>query len=77
MTLSRVLPLEPVGSVKPKINVQDKLQTREISRGIGFALLCPAQSYPIPAHRCALHAINWERFTIYGAFFEFQTLLFK
>ncbi|XP_070851130.1 cell adhesion molecule Dscam1 isoform X13 [Drosophila suzukii] len=50
-TKGRLVITEPVGSVKPKINVQDKLQTREISRGIGFALLCPAQSYPIPAHR--------------------------
>lgn len=42
---------EPVGSVKPKINVQDKLQTREMAQGAGFALLCPAQSYPMPAYR--------------------------
>ncbi|KAM8712136.1 hypothetical protein ACLKA7_012631 [Drosophila subpalustris] len=41
--------VEPVGSVKPKINVQDKLQTREIGQNVGFALLCPAQSYPMPA----------------------------
>nr|NP_001036494.1 down syndrome cell adhesion molecule 1, isoform BF [Drosophila melanogaster]ABI31045.1 down syndrome cell adhesion molecule 1, isoform BF [Drosophila melanogaster] len=50
-TKGRLVITEPVGSVKPKINVQDKLQTREISQGIGIALLCPAQSYPIPAHR--------------------------
>ncbi|CAD7012106.1 unnamed protein product [Ceratitis capitata] len=48
--LSKVSLAEPVGSVKPKINVQDKLQTREIQSGVGFALLCPAQSYPTPAY---------------------------
>lgn len=46
---------EPVGSVKPKINVQDKLQTREIAQNAGFALLCPAQSYPMPAYRYITH----------------------
>ncbi|XP_049309246.1 Down syndrome cell adhesion molecule-like protein Dscam2 isoform X40 [Bactrocera dorsalis] len=50
-TKGRLVITEPVGSVKPKINVQDKLQTREIASGVGFALLCPAQSYPTPAHR--------------------------
>lgn len=75
MTLLDVLPVEPVGSVKPKINVQDKLQTREISQGIGIALLCPAQSYPIPAHRFACYQLG--TFIIYRAVFEFRTLLFK
>uniref|UniRef100_A0A1B0AGE7 Uncharacterized protein n=1 Tax=Glossina pallidipes TaxID=7398 RepID=A0A1B0AGE7_GLOPL len=43
--------LKPVSSVKPKINVQDKLQTREISALSDFALLCPSQSYPTPVYR--------------------------
>ncbi|KRF79710.1 dscam, isoform U [Drosophila virilis] len=50
-TKGRLVITEPVGSVKPKINVQDKLQTREIAEQAGFALLCPAQSYPMPAFR--------------------------
>ncbi|XP_034142419.1 Down syndrome cell adhesion molecule-like protein Dscam2 isoform X23 [Drosophila guanche] len=50
-TKGRLVITEPVGSVKPKINIQDKLQTREMAEGVSLALLCPAQSYPMPSHR--------------------------
>lgn len=43
--------LEPVGSVRPKVNVNDKLNTKEVGAGETFAILCPGQSYPIPVFR--------------------------
>ncbi|XP_034653904.1 Down syndrome cell adhesion molecule-like protein Dscam2 isoform X19 [Drosophila subobscura] len=50
-TKGRLVITEPVGSVRPKVNAQDKHQfiDEELSRG--FAMLCPAQSYPMPLSR--------------------------
>lgn len=42
---------EPIGSVSPKVNTGDELNTlrREISKPV--SLLCPAQAYPTPVYR--------------------------
>lgn len=42
---------EPVGSVRPKINIHDKFMVMEVSSHDTFAMLCPGQSYPIPVFR--------------------------
>lgn len=40
-----------MGSVRPKVNVQDKHQFIDVDMGKDYALLCLAQSYPTPAFR--------------------------
>lgn len=42
---------EPVGSVAPKISVEERLKNAEASVNHTFSLFCPAQSYPVPAFR--------------------------
>lgn len=51
---SNVESLEPIGSVSPKVNTGDELNTlrRELSKPV--SLLCPAQAYPTPVYR-------WEK----------------
>jgi hypothetical protein len=40
---------EPVGALKPKISTIDS--NRVVATDRGFALLCPAQAFPVPFFR--------------------------
>lgn len=42
---------EPVGSVAPKVDVKDRITWLDKPQGQALNLLCPAQSYPMPAYR--------------------------
>lgn len=42
---------EPVGSVAPKVEIKDKAGIFLAKADNSLALLCPAQSYPMPAYR--------------------------
>ncbi|XP_034142414.1 Down syndrome cell adhesion molecule-like protein Dscam2 isoform X19 [Drosophila guanche] len=50
-TKGRLVITEPVGSVRPKVNAQDKHQFIDVELSRGFAMLCLAQSYPMPLFR--------------------------
>ncbi|XP_070851131.1 cell adhesion molecule Dscam1 isoform X14 [Drosophila suzukii] len=50
-TKGRLVITEPVGSVRPKVNPQDKHQFIDVELATSYALLCMAQSYPTPAFR--------------------------
>lgn len=42
---------EPIGTVKPNVNIGDKTNIANIRYHHKISLLCPVQSYPIPAFR--------------------------
>lgn len=42
---------EPVGSVAPRLTSGDESRVVRISTKHSFTLMCPAQSYPVPAYR--------------------------
>lgn len=42
---------EPLGSVGPKVDDKDRLTLVNKRQGINLSLVCPAQSYPMPAYR--------------------------
>lgn len=44
-------PLEPVGSVAPKLDEKDNHNWLTKSSDKSLSLLCPAQAYPMPAYR--------------------------
>ncbi|XP_037715241.1 Down syndrome cell adhesion molecule-like protein Dscam2 isoform X29 [Drosophila subpulchrella] len=50
-TKGRLVITEPVGSVAPKVDVKDRITWLDKPRGQALNLLCPAQSYPMPAYR--------------------------
>ncbi|XP_055385728.1 cell adhesion molecule Dscam2 isoform X15 [Condylostylus longicornis] len=50
-TKGRLVITEPVGSVAPKVDIKDKTNLANVNFNGEIALLCPAQSYPIPAFR--------------------------
>ncbi|XP_036333538.1 Down syndrome cell adhesion molecule-like protein Dscam2 isoform X46 [Rhagoletis pomonella] len=50
-TKGRLVITEPVGSVAPKVDVKDRINWLDKPQGRAFSLLCPAQSYPMPAYR--------------------------
>ncbi|XP_070066219.1 cell adhesion molecule Dscam1 isoform X18 [Drosophila virilis] len=50
-TKGRLVITEPVGSVRPKVNAQDKHQFIDVELSNSYSLLCLAQSYPTPAFR--------------------------
>ncbi|XP_070851155.1 cell adhesion molecule Dscam1 isoform X41 [Drosophila suzukii] len=50
-TKGRLVITEPVGSVAPKVDVKDRINWLDKPRGQALNLLCPAQSYPMPAYR--------------------------
>uniref|UniRef100_A0A1A9V523 Ig-like domain-containing protein n=1 Tax=Glossina austeni TaxID=7395 RepID=A0A1A9V523_GLOAU len=41
---------KPMGSVAPKVDVKDRINWIDKPQGRDFSLLCPAQSYPMPAY---------------------------
>ncbi|XP_070134562.1 cell adhesion molecule Dscam1 isoform X12 [Drosophila bipectinata] len=50
-TKGRLVITEPVGSVAPKVDVKDRITWLDKPEGQALNLLCPAQSYPMPAYR--------------------------
>lgn len=42
---------EPMGSVGPRVNKKDSFDFDTIAVGKSIAVLCPAQSYPVPIFR--------------------------
>ncbi|XP_039227505.1 Down syndrome cell adhesion molecule-like protein Dscam2 isoform X41 [Drosophila yakuba] len=50
-TKGRLVITEPVGSVAPKVDVKDRITWLDKPLGQPLSLLCPAQSYPMPAYR--------------------------
>ena len=46
-----VASLEPVGSVAPKVNSYSKFDEITVRHGHTLSILCPAQSFPVPAFR--------------------------
>lgn len=42
---------EPIGSVRPKVNMESELSSVRVYLSENFSLKCPAQSYPIPTYR--------------------------
>ncbi|KRF98059.1 uncharacterized protein Dwil_GK22019, isoform V [Drosophila willistoni] len=50
-TKGRLVITEPVGSVAPKVDVKDRITWLDKPLGQALSLLCPAQSYPMPAYR--------------------------
>uniref|UniRef100_A0A8D8FL72 Down syndrome cell adhesion molecule-like protein 1 n=1 Tax=Culex pipiens TaxID=7175 RepID=A0A8D8FL72_CULPI len=49
-TKGRLVITEPVGSVAPKIS-GGRLQELIVQANTSFAMLCPAQSFPVPVFR--------------------------
>lgn len=43
--------LEPVGAKGPTFSIEATAQTFKKPTGISFALLCPAQAFPVPKYR--------------------------
>ncbi|XP_067628011.1 cell adhesion molecule Dscam1 isoform X11 [Eurosta solidaginis] len=50
-TKGRLVITEPVGSVAPKVDIKDEINYARAELGRSFALICPAQSYPVPIYR--------------------------
>ncbi|XP_070066225.1 cell adhesion molecule Dscam1 isoform X31 [Drosophila virilis] len=50
-TKGRLVITEPVGSVPPKISVENRLKNAEAHLGGSFTLFCPGQAYPMPFFR--------------------------
>nr|XP_017031917.1 Down syndrome cell adhesion molecule-like protein Dscam2 isoform X20 [Drosophila kikkawai] len=50
-TKGRLVITEPVGSVAPKVDTRDEFTFARTRQGASKALICPAQSYPMPFFR--------------------------
>ncbi|XP_070851125.1 cell adhesion molecule Dscam1 isoform X8 [Drosophila suzukii] len=50
-TKGRLVITEPVGSVAPKISVENRLKNAEASLASSCTLFCPGQAYPVPFFR--------------------------
>ncbi|XP_046866022.1 Down syndrome cell adhesion molecule-like protein Dscam2 isoform X37 [Drosophila willistoni] len=50
-TKGRLVITEPIGSVPPKVSIDDEVANARGYVGRSLSLKCPAQSYPIPAYR--------------------------
>ncbi|XP_039227493.1 Down syndrome cell adhesion molecule-like protein Dscam2 isoform X28 [Drosophila yakuba] len=50
-TKGRLVITEPVGSVAPKVDIKDEINYARVGRDHSLAIVCPAQSYPVPAFR--------------------------
>nr|NP_001246169.1 down syndrome cell adhesion molecule 1, isoform BJ [Drosophila melanogaster]AFH07924.1 down syndrome cell adhesion molecule 1, isoform BJ [Drosophila melanogaster] len=50
-TKGRLVITEPVGSVAPKVDPNDRIKWVDKPRGSSLNLLCPAQSFPMPSAR--------------------------
>lgn len=43
--------LEPIGSVPPKVSIDDEFKNARVHLGESLSLKCPGQAYPIPVYR--------------------------
>lgn len=43
--------IEPVGSVAPKVSLDDEYKVARVRLGHTLSMACKAQSYPIPVFR--------------------------
>lgn len=43
--------IEPVGSVAPKVDIKDEINYARVALNHSLAIVCPAQSDPVPAFR--------------------------
>nr|NP_001036504.1 down syndrome cell adhesion molecule 1, isoform AV [Drosophila melanogaster]ABI31055.1 down syndrome cell adhesion molecule 1, isoform AV [Drosophila melanogaster] len=50
-TKGRLVITEPVGSVAPKVDIKDEINYARVGQDRSLAIVCPAQSYPVPAFR--------------------------
>ncbi|XP_043064025.1 Down syndrome cell adhesion molecule-like protein Dscam2 isoform X29 [Drosophila ficusphila] len=50
-TKGRLVITEPVGSVAPKVDIKDEINYARAALGESLSIVCPAQSYPVPAFR--------------------------
>ncbi|XP_070851133.1 cell adhesion molecule Dscam1 isoform X16 [Drosophila suzukii] len=50
-TKGRLVITEPVGSVAPKVDIKDEINYARVALDHSLAIVCPAQSYPVPAFR--------------------------
>ncbi|XP_070066214.1 cell adhesion molecule Dscam1 isoform X10 [Drosophila virilis] len=50
-TKGRLVITEPVGSVAPKVDTRDEFTFARTQLGLSKAIICPAQSYPMPSFR--------------------------
>ncbi|XP_034142416.1 Down syndrome cell adhesion molecule-like protein Dscam2 isoform X21 [Drosophila guanche] len=50
-TKGRLVITEPIGSVPPKVSIDDEVANARAYVGKSLSLKCPAQSYPIPVYR--------------------------
>lgn len=63
------LKLEPVGSVKPRVNFEEQYRVGRVESYQTITLFCPAQSYPVPFFR-------YFSITSYARFIQSQHSLF-
>lgn len=49
--LNTITIIEPIGSVSPRINIEDKSGISLSRVQESLALFCPAQAFPVPAYR--------------------------
>lgn len=60
--LCHTLFTEPVGSVKPNVNIGDKTNLATVKLTESISLLCPAQAFPMPAFRYFwVSTLNWVK----------------
>nr|XP_036670164.1 Down syndrome cell adhesion molecule-like protein Dscam2 isoform X24 [Drosophila suzukii] len=50
-TKGRLVITEPVGSVAPKVDIKDEINYARVALDHSLAIVCPAQSYPVPVFR--------------------------
>ncbi|XP_032292769.1 cell adhesion molecule Dscam1 isoform X12 [Drosophila virilis] len=50
-TKGRLVITEPVGSVAPKVDIKDEINYARAALNQSLAIVCPAQSYPVPTFR--------------------------
>ncbi|XP_030242125.1 Down syndrome cell adhesion molecule-like protein Dscam2 isoform X24 [Drosophila navojoa] len=50
-TKGRLVITEPVGSVAPKVDIKDEINYARAALNHSLAIVCPAQSYPVPMFR--------------------------
>ncbi|KAM8712137.1 hypothetical protein ACLKA7_012632 [Drosophila subpalustris] len=67
------LHLEPVGSVAPKVDIKDEINYARAALNQSLAIVCPAQSYPVPSFRY----VPFQHSALWGFFWEFFLCLLK
>lgn len=50
-SFSNLTVIDPVGMKAPNLSKKDRKSWLDVSIGVEFAVICPAQAYPIPTFR--------------------------